>query len=289
MAAPASRRPRLRQGLVWIALICAGCGEGGESHVLQLPRRPGDAPGGAEVAAEVRSLDLEPREERVYSEVARGNVPTWLRRLRPVVVTGDVDGQAHLVTFWVTPDYLAVGSDSDALVMPLSATTGQRIADLVGGSLPTPRMVDAIWVSAEARLAPIRLDPGDSMATVRYFERHDRLVKAQRALYGVSPEAFVAGDKLDVVVTPTVFRNPGKVALYGWHRPDGRPIQALFTEHSDDRVIFSHGIRLVDRRVRVDGKPRDLWEVLRDPSIAPLLSRQGVVPEARYALRSQGR
>ncbi|MCG6955423.1 MAG: hypothetical protein LJF04_05460 [Gemmatimonadetes bacterium] len=276
-------------GLVWMALVCAGCGDVREGHVLQLPRRPLIAPGGAEVAAEIRSLDLEAREDRIYAEVARGNVPDWLRRLRPVVVTGRVEGHEHSVTFWVAPDYLAVGSDSDSFVIPLSARTGQRIADLVGGSLPTPRMVDAVWSSAEARLAPIRLEPGDSMATVRYFERHDRLVEAQRALYGVSPEAFVAGDKLDVVVTPTVFTNPGKVALYGWHRPDGRPIRALFTEHRDDRVVFSHGLRLVDRRVTVDGRRRDLWEVLRDPSVAPLLSRRGVVSEPRYAIGSQGR
>lgn len=286
MAAPASRHRRFRWGLVWTAVVCAGCGEAGP--VLDLPPRPANAPGGEEIAAEVRPLDLKAREERIYSEVSHGNVPDWLRRLRPVVVTGRVEGHEHSVTFWVTPDYLAVGSDSDSFVIPLSATTGQRIADLVGGSLPTPRMVDAIWSSAGARLAPIRLEPGDSMATVRYFERHARLVAAQRGLHGVAPDAFVAGDKLDVVITPTVFANPGKVALYGWHRPDGRPIQALFTEHSDDRVIFSHGIRLVDRRVTVDGRRRDLWDVLRDPSIARLLSRQGVIREPRYALRDSG-
>jgi hypothetical protein len=127
------------------------------------------------------------------------------------------------------------------------------------------------------------------MTTVRYFERHNRLVWAQRIAYGVPQGVFVAGHKLDVVITPTAFANPGKVALYGWHRPDGEPIQPLFTAHADSLVIFSHGVRLVGRGVVVDGAHRDLRDVLRDPDLAPLLSDEGVIQDPRYPVPREER
>jgi len=197
-------------------------------------------------------------------------------------MTGEVEDGEHQVTFWATPDYLAVGSDSEYVLVPLSPTMAQRIADLVGGSLPTPRMVDAIWASARARLAPIRIEPDEFMTTVRYFERHDRMVQAQRMLYGVPPDALVAGHKKDVVLSATLSANPGKVAIYGWHRQDGQPIQPLSTILRDSWVGYNHGIRLVGRIILIDGAMRDLSDVLRDPELAPLLSDGGVFVEARY-------
>ena len=268
----------------WTVLLCLACDPGARAPVLELPHRPSDAPGGAEVARDIRTLDLEAREERIYAEISRGNVPTWLRQLRQVEITGEVDGRKHRVTFWVTPDYLAVGSDSDFFLVPLSPQIGQRIADLVGGSLPTPRMVDAVWASARVRLAPIRIEPDEFMKTVRYFERHDRLVRAQRKLYRVPPGVFIAGHKKDVVLSATLSANPGKVAIYGWHSPDGQPLQPLTTVLRDSWVGYNHGIRLVDRDILVDGTIRDLSDVLGDPELVPLLSDEGVIAVARYTI-----
>lgn len=264
------------KGASWCAaLLLAACDAGGSAPVLDLPARPGDAPGGAEIARDVRDLDLEAREERIFREVARGNVPGWLRRLQRVELTGEVGGRERRVTFWVTPDYLAVGSDEDFLRIPLSPRTARRIADLAGGSLPTPRMVDAVWESARVRLAPIRLHPDEHMSTVRYFERHDQLVGAQRWLRGVPPGVFVAGHKVDVVLPATPSAGPAGGAVYGWHRPGGEPIQPLHRLPGRSRVPYSRGIRLVHRAVLVDGAPMELAAVLRDPGLAPLLSGGG--------------
>ncbi len=278
----------------WLLAACAflfslACDGRVGTPMLALPPRPSGAPGGIEIARDLRTLDLQAREERIFQEISRGNVPGWLRQLQRVEIRGRVAGRGHQVEFWVAPDYLAVGSDDDSFLVPLSSQMGQRIADLVGCSLPTPRMVDAIWASARVRLPPIRIGPDSLMTTVRYFERHDRLVRAQRIAYGVSPGVFVAGHKLDVVITPTVFADPGKVALYGWHRPDGEPIQPLFSAHTDSLVVFSHGVRLVARGVVVDGARRDLLEVLRDPELAPLLSDEGVIRNPRYSVPRGGR
>lgn len=280
--------PTVRHG--WapacLLLVCAACTSGASPRVLDLPERPPDAPGGAEVAEDIRTLGLEDREERIYAEIARGNVPTWLRRLRRVEVEGDVAGVTHRVAFWVAPDYLAVGDDDDFLLVPLSSRTALRVADLVGGSLPTRRMVDAIWKWADVRLAPIRIPPDSMMASVQYFQRHDRLVKAQRFLFDAPPGPLTAGHKVDLVLTAGA-TPASAVALYGWHRPDGRPVQPLFPPHSDTLVAFSHGVRLVDRRILVDGEVRDLWDVLRAAELAPLLGEAGVVETARAPLADE--
>lgn len=251
---------------------------------FDVPPRARDAQTGIEVAREVSTLDLDAREERIYAEVSTGNVPSWFGKLRRVQMTGEVGGREHRVTFWVTPDYLSVGSDGDFFLFPLSPQTGQRIADLVGGSLPTAPMVDAIWRSANVRLAPIRMQPSMLNLTVDAFMRHDDLVRAQRQLHGVSPGNLVAGHKKDVVLAAALSTSPGNVAVYGWHRPEGRPIQALNTAMLDSRVDYNHGIRLVHRDVLVDGVRLDLMDVLRDPELAPLLSGEGVIAEPRYSV-----
>lgn len=279
-------------GLAWgaclAALFALACGPAVPDPIVDLPERPSDAPTGEEVARAVRGLNIEAREARIYTEIAQGNVPEWSRRMRRVDMRREVDGSEHEVSFWATPDYLAVGSDTAFFLFPLSPQTGQRVADLVNASLPTVPMVDAVWARARRRLAPITIEPDRDMTTVEYFEHHENLVQGQRMLQTVPRGALVAGHKKDVVLSTTLSANPGRVAIYGWHRLDGRPIQVLSTVLNDTWVDYSHGIRLVDRTVLIDGERRDLAEVLRDPSLAPLFSDGGVITSARYPLQRTG-
>jgi hypothetical protein len=273
---------------LWVFLAPFGCSPDAPAPVLDLPDRPANAPGGAEIARDIRPFALEAREDRLFGEISRGNIPTWLRQLEEVRITRKIDGQEYEVTFWVTPDYLAVGSDEDFFLAPMSPQTAQRIADLVDATLPTPLMVDAVWAAARHRLAPIRIEPDEYMTTVRYFQRHDRLVRAQRRLLGVPPGSLVAGHKKDVVLSARLATNPGKVAVYGWHGTDGEPIQSLTTVLNETWVGFNHGVRLVAREVLVNGDPKDLGDILGDPDLALLLSHEGVIAEAKYSIRHGG-
>ena len=71
------------------------------------------------------------------------------------------------------------------------------------------------------------------------------------------------------------------MAIYGWHKLDGSPIQPLTIVHKDMYVDYSHGIRLVKRAATVDGKPRDLKFLLHDAKLNSLVSDEGPV-EAGY-------
>ena len=256
-----------------LLVALASCGPAADAPLLDLPERAASAVGAEALAREIGALPLQAREARILEEVLSGNVPSWLRRLEPVEIRAEVDGSERRVTTWVTPDYLAVGSDDDFVLVPLSAGAAGRVADRLGAALPTPRLVDAIWAAADFRLSPIRLAADEAMRTVRYFTNHDRLVKSQRMIYDTSPGRFVAGHKVDVVLTPEVAQGRVNSAIYGWHRLDGQPIQPLYTA-PEPYVMFSHGVRLVHRDVLVDGEPMDLMDVLRDPELAPILSDQ---------------
>jgi hypothetical protein len=253
-------------------LLHGGCTPPAEGPALELPPRPSNAPGGAAIAEALRDVDFERREQTIYNEVARGNVPTWLRRLHPVSVTGAAGDAVHAVTFWVTPDYLAVGSDDDFFFIPVSPGLAQRIAGLAGASLPTPAMVDAAWAAARVRLNPIRIRPDEFIRSVPYFERHNSLVQAQRRLHRAPPGTFVAGHKLDVVIGDPQDGAAG-FGLYGWHHLDGTPIQPFHALDADSEPLFSAGLRLAHRIITVDGAERDLAGALRDSSVARLLHR----------------
>jgi hypothetical protein len=93
---------------------------------------------------------------------------------------------------------------------------------------------------------------------------------------------LASGIKKDVVLTDRIFEKPHRIAIYGWHKLDGTPIQPLTIVHVDHYVDYSHGIRLVKRTIQLDGKPRDIYDILRDPNLAVLLSDEGVLTHPGY-------
>lgn len=247
-----------------------------QDPTLGLPTRPPDAPAGSQFARSLVELPRMDRERRIVAQIQAGNVPPSLRRLAAVTVRLDDDE----ATYHVTPDYLAIGSDEDFFRTPLSPESAQEVADRLGCMLPTRKLVDQIYEAAPVKRTPRPIPPSPAMVTVPVFLEHDRLVREERpdGPLGV----LTAGHKKDVVITPRLAEKPGRVAIYGWHRPDGRPIQPLYLGHTSGHVDYSHGIRLVLRRMTVNGRPTTTDAVLADPQLAPLLSDEGVVTSTRY-------
>src|SRR5262245_3273955 len=97
----------MKHALLAFCLLCV------PSHVaaqtLDLPPRPPAAPTGSAVARSLVDLSLDDRERRIQAEVLAGNVPPFLRKLVRVTVERGTDK----ATFFVAPDYLAIGSDDD--------------------------------------------------------------------------------------------------------------------------------------------------------------------------------
>jgi hypothetical protein len=242
---------------------------------LRLPARPADAIGGAEFVRRTSGLSAEERDRAAVTELERGNVPSFLRHLTPVsLTTGASDGQTVAATIWVTPDYLAIGSDDDFLYVPLTYYSATIVADRFGSVLPTARMVDAIYEQSAHHLTPAPLPAGPLMRSNLYLARHQQRIDQQRA--GLPLGELIAGHKKDLVLSNRLRQTPGRVAIYGWHRAPGAPIQPLSTVHEAQYVDYSHGVRLVSATVLVDGQPRSIYDALQDSQVAPVLSREGV-------------
>jgi hypothetical protein len=88
--------------------------------------------------------------------------------------------------------------------------------------------------------------------------------------------------KKDLVVTNRLVERPGHVAIYGWHRLSGTPIQPLTTVHVATYVDYSHGVRLIDQWAEVDGQRVRIGVVLRDPQLCSLLSDEGPLKVIAY-------
>lgn len=200
---------------------------------------------------------------------------TW----RDVLLTG----AGHVLTIRVASDYLAV----DGVRRPLSAGDAQTAVDALGAMLPTPAIVDAIWLAADVRLEPISTQPWDAsmMSPERWIE-HDRLIDAQLA----GRTGLIAGHKKDVVVSNRLLEHPEARGplIFGWHRANGVPIQPLSAAHRMDGpyLDYSHACRPIRLDCLVDGAARDLRDVLRDPALASLVSSEGPLRVLRYEANS---
>lgn len=251
-----------------------------------IPRRPGTAAGGAAVMAAIGNASGAGRDAALVAEALRGNIPDHLRDLQPVSFGGIVGGRQTQITLCVTPDYLAIGSDGDHVRVPLGLPAALRVADGFDMMLPTTRMVDAIYAQADLRVSPAPMPPTSAMSSTDYFLRHDATVDAQFARAGGRDGLLVAGHKKDVVIANRLSNAPGRVAIYGWHRANGDPIQPLSTVHGEYYADYSHGIRLVARTAYVDGRAVDLRALLTDGQYAGLLNSDGPLTGTTVRLAS---
>lgn len=288
--------PRFALGTprVPIALACAVlCGAGLSARAVraselcsprllaEIPPRPAGAPTGSEFARRVRALAGAARDQLVTTQLLAGDVPQFLRHLVPVTLRSSRSSTARKpesVTVCVLPDYLAVGSNTDYLFVPMGLAPALEVAGRFGFVLPTPKVVDAIYAASPVKLSPQPLTPDERMRSTPYLVYHTELINLQRASWPEPLGALVSGDKKDLVLTDRLWRDPGRVAIYGWHRAWDQPIQPLSTVHGARYADYSHGVRLVSRTVYVNGAPRQIENVLSDPTLAPALSAEGTMP-----------
>ena len=237
---------------------------------------------GSQFAGRVAGMTSGAREQAILKEFLSGNLPGFLTKLVPVLLNyTQPDGRNHTATVFVMPEYLAVGSDLDFLRIPMNLYTAVTVASRMGFILPTRKMVNAIHDQSAFHLSPEPMTAGPQMTSTGYYQTHNTKIEAQSRTLGVTPGALVSGDKKDVVVTSLLARNPGKIAIYGWHRLNGAPIQPLSTVHGACYADYSHGIRLVSETVLVDGRTESIYDVLRDPVLSKILSDEGPIPELR--------
>ena len=265
-----------------IVLICllsllVSCNNG---HRLQTVSRSSDAPTGNEFYHQAFNMKWAARDSFALKEILAGNVPEFMKKMVPVHVSivDSSTGKTIKATYYVAQDYLSIGNDKDWARINITPNAAQKIADSFHCFLPTRKMVDDIYKAATVKLEPVPMYAfRDSTATMW---QHHLIIEGQRK----GRKGLIAGIQKDVVISGKISRDarPDRVAIYGWHKPDGKPIQPLYTGHIYWWVDYSQGIRLVYRKIKVNGKWIDYTEVLKHPVLQKLLCDEEFCDFYRY-------
>ncbi len=227
------------------------------------------------------SCNWHQRDSLALKALLDGNIPSFLKRFVPVHATVRSEtGKSASAVYYVSPDYLSIGSDADWARIPLTPMAAQTIADALHCFLPTRKMVNDIYKNAEVKLAPVPMYAfRDSTVTMW---QHHLIIEGQRK----GKKGLIAGIKKDVVISEKIVKDnkPNRVAIYGWYLLNGKPIQPLYTGHVNWYVDYSHGIRLVYRKMKVDGKWMDYETVLQDKTLRQLICDEADCNYARYPI-----
>jgi hypothetical protein len=250
--------------LIPLLLVLAAC------HRLPLPTRPSNAMSGRAFYRLADTMHWQTREPIVQQEVLAGNMPPFMRKLKPVH-TSITDSAGHRIkaVFYATPDYLSIGSADNWARIPLTPIAAQAIADSLHCFLPTRKMVNDIYAQARVKLEPVPLYAHRDSTII--FWHHHLIIEGQRK----GKKGLIAGIKKDVVSSGKI--NGRNVVIYGWHKLDGKPIQPLYGGHVNWYADYSHGIRLVARSMKVAGRWMDYKDVLAHPVYKQLISDEDSV------------
>ena len=88
------------------------------------------------------------RDSLAVKEMLSGNIPSFLKKFVPIHVELPIietTGKTIKATYYVSPDYLSVGTDNDWARIPLTPMAAQLIADSLHCFLPTRKMVNDIY------------------------------------------------------------------------------------------------------------------------------------------------
>ena len=256
---------------------------------LNIPERSDDAIGASAFVRQVAGLAVEEREKAIASQILSGNVPSFARILKPVKVIGTIDEKSYELIFFCTADYLAIGSDTDYMYVPLTPLTAQSIANHLDCLLPTKKIVDSIYAKAEIKLRPQPIPPSEKMTTLPVFWQHTDSVKQQMVDIGWNRMAdkIIAGHKKDIILSIKIYdknRTSDKVIIYGWHKAENDPIQPVYGGHAASYADYSHGLRFISNEAMLNGKPVKLDTILSDVTFSELLSDEGVIKRPYYPM-----
>lgn len=222
---------------------------------------------GAQFTTMAEGLSPETYDSLVLACVERGDVPSFMSRFKRIDTQISTPQGVVKAYYYVAPDYLCIGTDQDFIRIPMQPKTAQRIANKYNCFLSTRKISDDVYRAAKVKLAPMPMMC--EREKFNTFVLHNYIIEGQRK----GAQGLIAGHKKDVIITTAIPQNPkaDRVALYGWHRLDGRAIQPIYTGHVDWYIDYSHGFRLVHRDIWVDGLKMDYRDVMADPVLMKIL------------------
>ncbi|CAN5703147.1 hypothetical protein BH11BAC3_BH11BAC3_46330 [soil metagenome] len=265
--------------IMLLSIICLSSCSTTKYFRLRVPENAGYRMTGNEFYKSVISFGWAARDSVAVREILSGNMPAFLGKFVAVrSQIRDSTGKIHRAVLYVSPDYLSVGTNNGWARIPLTPMAAQKIADSFHCFLPTKKIVDLIYQHATVKLEPVPMYAfRDSSVTMW---QHHLIIEGQRQ----GRKGLIAGIKKDLVLSGKMLSDsrPNREAIYGWHQLNGIPIQPLYTGHINWWVDYSHGTRLVYRKIKVDGKEMDYIDILEDPVLQKLICDETACNFYRY-------
>lgn len=260
--------------------------------------------------------DWKKREDAMVAALTSGNMPDFLLQWIEVDVSRTLDGgpgkgRSVKGVIRVLPEYLAVGSDTDHVHVPLDQISAQRVSSVFGTVLPTARICQRIYEKAPTKLAgPPRdywqTDPAKRKAPANWaqdstaaYREHSKAIRKKLETDSVTPGTLVAGHKKDVVLSRDLRIKSYCVSFHGFYDKAGFPAEPCyekFKTHADPACVkdtptlahdmhakghmfsdYSQGVRLVHPFMTVDGVTMSVASVLADPTLSYLISSEGPI------------
>ena len=264
--------------LLLIAILLISCQA---IKKMDWPQRNDNAISGTEFYRQAFPMKWKERDSFVVKEILSGNLPDFLNKFQGIEteIQDSSTGKKIKAIYFVAPDYLSIGSNTDWARINITPLAAQKIADSLDCFLPTTKIVDDVYKTAKLKLEPVPMYAfRDSTPTMWH---HHLIVEGQRK----GRKGLISGIQKDVVISGKIPRDPkpDRVAIYGWHKPDGKPIQPLYTGHINWWVDYSQRIRLVWRKIKVNGKWMDYTDVLKDKTLQGLICNEEWCDFFRYS------
>lgn len=237
-----------------------------------IPGRSSSALSGKAYGSTIVSMPAnQVREQSILDQCAQGNLPSWMNNFVPIMSS---DGSNSL-TYFVSPDVVCLGNDTDFLRIASNGHSAKKIVDMFACILPTKKMSDQIWKAADLKLTPTPIPATSNMITTQAMIDHNNIIEHQRNGRNFK---LISGHKKDIVLAKHLLSDKTRLAIYGWHYPNGIAIQGPepnSTSHSVDYVDYSSSVRLVAQQASLNGNAVNLYDVLNDPTLASLISEEG--------------
>ncbi len=217
--------------------------------------------GGSDFYKDAADMGWAARDSLIVRYVRQGAVPAFLAHLVPVRIRLVREEQKKVqITFFVAPDYLSVGNNNDWARVSLTAKGAAMVLSMLDCFAPTPLLADLIYRQARVKLPPVPLYAFRDSTPVMWH--HHLIIEGQRK----QQKGLIAGIKKDIVFIGPRGDSVAKdrVGIYGWHQPDGKPIQPFYQGHAWWYTDYSHGLRLVSRYLKVGRRWTTLEELRQD-------------------------
>lgn len=255
--------------------------------MMLIPVKKDNAMVGSQFAKSIMGISGAIRENAILVELLNGNVPDFMRTQVHVASVNEKIGFS--LTYTVMPRFLCIGTNEDHLYIPMAPTTAQTVADAYGSFLPTYKIVQDIFMFASFRQIASPMKYGPEMTSTDYYKKHNDIVVKQ--LENVPFQALCDGYKKNVIISKNMEMKKDSVFIYGWMKDQagnfwqGLP---LFPGHSRSYADYSHGIRLIDRKMMLTDLSDqssievDAYDILKDQKLCVLLSSEGPVTTPHY-------